>query len=62
MRIISVKQALRTYGNIFKSSTFNPVAAGDIFAWGDGKCPNDGRGPNIYVSHTLNTVMTFFDL
>ena len=37
------------------------VAAGDIFAWGGGKSPNDGHGQYSFVSHALNTVITFSD-
>ena len=29
---------------------------------GGGKCTNDGRGQNIFVNHTLYTVITFSDL
>ena len=38
------------------------VVAGNSFSWGWGKCPKVGHGPNILVSHTLNTAMTFSDL
>ena len=38
------------------------VAAGDIFSsGGGGKCPKIRRGSNIFVSHTLETVMNFSD-
>jgi len=38
------------------------VVAGDIFSWGWGKYPTVGHGPNILVSHNLNTAMTFSDI
>ena len=33
-----------------------------FFLGGGGKCPKVGHGPNILVSHTLNTAMSFSDL